>query len=398
MTDKEPNTYSKPLASGKTLWSWQPTSRDKKAGCEKSGLRYRKLGTDFASAMIDARELNKELYAWRAGKPVSHIVKGTFGWVMDEYQKHGLTTASERYKDEVARYTRLAEELKSKTGKRLTDRMVGEVTVKMAQNALNKLSETRGSSTARHARAIFRSAWGEAYRLNEMIVPEKNPFSHVKIHHVEQETYAATEDQLRSFVSAAIAMGEIAMAVAARLCWDMHERPTEVFRSTVWADWRPEHRPHHFFVRHEKRNTGGWQPLDEWVVDEKHPAGGYWVCLFRELEDLMRMMPRCEGEPRICIRERRQGTRIIKGEWQAITNAAKLARRIADKAGLTETVTLASFRHGGITALGEAGADSSLMQSRTKHRQRASLDRYDHSNDKKAITAQKLRLAHGGKK
>jgi len=64
------------------------------------------------------------------------------------------------------------------------------------------------------------------------------------------------------------------------------------------------------------------------------------------------------------------------------------------KAGLPSDVTLASFRHGGITDLGESGVDTSMMQSRTKHRQRASLDRYDHSNDKKSAAAQRLRLAH----
>ena len=385
MAEKEPNTFDKPLAGGGTLWSWQPTTRDRKAGCEKAGIRYRALGTDFAAAMVEAKALNRELYAWRAGRPVSHIVKGSFAWVLSEFQKHSLEGASDRYRDEVARYARIAEGLVAKnSGTPLTDRQVTALTIKTAQNALTKLSKDRGSSTAKKARAIYRAAWAEGHRLNQFIVPADNPFEAVKLKHVEDETYAASYEQLTAYISAAIAMGEIAMAVAARICWDMHERPTEVFRSTLWADYRPAHRPGHMLIRHEKRNTGGWQPLDDDETGET---------LFRELEDLLRIMPRSR-HALICVRETRQGTKVIKGDWQPITNAAKISRRICEKAELPAEVTLAAFRHGGITEVGDAGVDSALMQSRTAHRQRASLDRYDHSNDRKSIKAQKLRLAH----
>ncbi|WP_287994261.1 hypothetical protein [Acidiphilium sp.] len=388
MAEKAPNTFAKPLAGGGTLWSWQPTTRDKKAGCETAGIRYRALGTDFAAAMVEAEALNNELYAWRAGRPVSHLVKGSFGWVLSEFQKHSLEGASERYKDEVARYAKIAEGLVGKkSGIKITDRMATGLTIKTAQAALTKLAADRGSSTAKKAKAIYRAAWAEAHRLNQFIVPADNPFEAVKIRHVEDETYDASYEQLTAYISAAIAMDEIAMAVAARLCWDMHERPVEVFRSTVWSDYRPAHRPGHMLIRHEKRNTGGWQPLDDEETGES---------LFRELEDLLKMMPRSK-HPLICVRETRRGTKVNEGDWQPITNAAKISRRICEKAKLPAEVTLASFRHGGITALGEAGAETSLMQARTKHRQRASLNRYDHSNDRKARAAQKLRLAHSRK-
>jgi len=392
MALKEPNTYSKTLASGETLWSWQPTSRDRKKSNNHCPLEYTALGSDFASAMVQARKLNERLYTWRAerrvGKDETSSIKGTFGWLLVEFEKHGLTDASEGYKAEVARYIRIAGEMKLKGGGLFVHKDLADVSVKMAQNCLTRLKEKRGGSTAKKCRAIFSAAWSEGYRLNEKYVPERNPWSHVKLQHTEAETYAATYDQLQSFVSAAIAMGETGMAVAARLCWDMHIRPTEVFRSTVWADYRPDHKPNHFLIRHEKRNTGGWQILD----DPEELKEGRVSPMFPELDTLLRAAPK-QGSL-ICMREVRQGTKIIPGQWQTIKNAAALTRRIAKKAGLPPGVTLASFRHGGITDLGESGVETSLIQARTKHRQRASLDRYDHSTDMKSAKAQKLRLAH----
>jgi len=389
MADKEPNTYGKPLASGETLWSWQPTSRDTKNKCP---MAYTALGTDFAQAMVKAQDLNATLYQWRKDRranrdEVSHA-KGTFGWLLTEFEKYGLVDASDKYKDEVARYVRIAGELKLKGGKAFIHQDLEKVTVKAAQNCVIKIKETRGGSTAKKARAIFSAAWAEGFRLNEAIVPETNPWSHVKLSHKEQETFAASYDQLQSYVSAAIAMGEIGMAVAARLCWDMHIRPTEVFRSVMWSSYRPGHKPHHFLAGHEKRDTGGWQPMD----DPEDLKEGRVTPLFTELEDLLRMMP--QKGALICMREERQGTKIIPGSWLPIKNSSTISRRIRAKAGLPDEVTLKSFRHGGITELGESGAETSLIQARTAHRQRASLDRYDHTNDRKSASAQKLRLAH----
>jgi hypothetical protein len=389
MADKEPNTYAKKLASGEMLWSWQPTSRDSKNHCP---LSYEALGSDFASAMVKARKLNERLYTWRAerraGKDETSSIKGTFGWLLVEYEKHGLHGASDGYRAEVARYIRIAGDMKMAGGTLFVHKELESVSVKMAQNCLNKMKEKRGGSTAKKFRAICSAAWSEGYRLNEKHVPERNPWSHVKLQHTESETYAATYDQLQSFVSTAIVMNEIGMAIAARLCWDMHIRPTEVFRSTVWADYRPDHKPNHFLIRHEKRNTGGWQILD----DPDQLRDGVAVTMFPELESLLRMASH-QG-PLICMREQQRGNNVLKGQWHPIKKGSSICRRIAMKAGLPSDVTLASFRHGGITDLGESGVDTSMMQSRTKHRQRASLDRYDHSNDKKSAAAQRLRLAH----
>jgi hypothetical protein len=221
------------------------------------------------------------------------------------------------------------------------------------------------------------------------LIPESNPFDKVEPNYREtEETVPATYAELQSFISAALALGELGVAIGARLCWDMHIRPTEVFGSVQRSQWRPAEAPHQMWVGADKTSKGKKKSSAFLPIDDVE-AG---VCLFPELESLIRMA-KWDG-PLLCMRERQVGNRTYAGEWRPIQNASKITKRIRVHAGLPDHVTLESFRHGGLTELGSAGVSDELLMSRSLHRQRQTLSHYLHATTDKPLTAQKMRLAY----
>lgn len=380
---REPNMY---FVKRGEFWAWQPNSKDRKKNCP---LVYTNLGADPIEAISKARELNAALKEWRSGTVVSHE-PGTFSWVFEEFQKHGIHNKSDGYKAEVARYAVILSDMPTSAGKTLGRTDLQKITVKLANAIYRKVIDTRGQSTANKAVAIASSAWTKAFVLNEHVVPERNPFHHVERTHDEKETVPATYDEMISFVSAAIAMGESAHAFAARAIWDLHIRPSEIFNSTTWEHFTPEAHPDDMFIGVEKTSKGKkaaqkssiWMPI-YWEDD------GERICLHPELVDLSRMLPTREGQ--MCVRERRKGVRVYSGTWEPIKRRAviSITAAIRKRAGLDEHVTMAAFRHGGLT---DAGSVSDNVKARSRHKQRATLDRYVHSSRKQAAEIQLLRL------
>lgn len=388
--ERPPNVFGTPLASGATLWSWVPGPKDRKKNCP---LKYRALGADPVEAFRIARELNADLRDWRAGVKVEACTPGTFGWLMDKFLNHkDVLVLSDSARMEYARHAGYMNALTQK-GAPIERKMLATFTVLFAYNFYNKLVEKHGIGIANRCLTQARYAWNKIYVLHERMVPEINPFDKIEAGHREVvETLPATYAELESFISAALAMNEIGIAIGARLTWDMHIRPTEVFGSVTAEHWRPERMPHHIWVGADKTSKGKRKKASTWQALDAQDEDGAWVSLFPELDSLVRMRPYAGGH--ICMRERRVGTRVFKGDWREIRNADKVARKIREKACLPDHVTLEGFRHGGLTELGDAGIPDTLAQARSLHRQRATLDRYIHRTNDQAVAAQRMRLAY----
>lgn len=399
--ERPPNVYGKPLASGQTLWSWQPSSKDRKKNCP---LKYRALGTDPVEAFQIARELNQALKDWRNGVQAVPYMPGSFGWLLIEFLEHkDIKALSKTARDEYERHARYMMAL-SQDGISIEKKMLETFTALFAYNLYNKIARKHSVSIANRCLMMARYAWNKMYILHERLIPETNPFEKLEAsHHEVEETVPASYDQLLSFTSAALALGELGLAIGARMCWDFTVRPTETFGSMLLSQWRPPERPHHVWIGVDKTSKGKrkksstWQPIDEWVANEDG-EGGEWVCLFPELEDLIRLIkwrePPNAPEAYVCMRERQKGLRVFSGDWQRIKNADKIARRIREHAGLPDYVTLEAFRHGGLTELGDAEVPDTLAKAISRHRHRGTLDRYIHRTDRQVVTAQKMRLAH----
>jgi integrase len=98
----------------------------------------------------------------------------------------------------------------------------------------------------------------------------------------------------------------------------------------------------------------------------------------------------------VCVHEVLKGRQHPTGIYKPYCSRlfSRRARIVADAAGLGRHVTLAAFRHGGLTELGDAGPPDSMAQALSRHRQRATLDRYIHRTDEQLRTASRMRLVH----
>lgn len=393
--EKPANVERRKLSDGRTLWIWRPTAKDRAKKCP---LKYENLGHDMVAAFEAADALNERLHDWRNNVQIG-LVKGSAGWLLECFLEHDdVVTLSDSARDEYKRCVKYLCSLKNKKTKRhFQDRDLTAISVKEAAGVYNALTKKHGQYMANKALGTIQYAWDLMHIREEIYVPESNPFRKIKKRHTEsEETFNASYEQLEAFISAAIAMNEIAMAFAARLAWDFHVRIREIFTDCSFIHWRPDDHPHDLWVTSSKtskgktKKTSVWIPLDELVTHEDGTT--QWVCLFPELEDLYRMLPYSDGL--LCQRERRKGKLTVAGDWLPIKNSDKIARRICQKAELPDKVTMETFRHGGLTELGDAGVSDRLIMARSRHKKAETVSRYVHKTNTQATKAQKLRLAH----
>lgn len=385
--ERPPNIKTKTTKQG-TLYGWQPGGRDlKKAKADPKAptfLKYHALGYDMLAAFEMADALNERLNDWRQGNQVG-LVKGSVGWLMNEFLKHPeverLTRSSQ---DAYQRQARYITALKLKGGKKFSDKQLVEIRAKAAFNMHNKLISEHGPSTGNRCVKAIRYAWDLLHVIHEDYIPAENPYAKIKLaRHSSKETVPATYSELMTAVSAAISLGEIGLAFGIRLVWDFHMRGSEAFGVAGFHHWRPINRPSCLLVSSSKTGNPLWQPLDD-------PETG--DSMFPELEALYKMLPYSEGK--LCQRERQRGRTVYAGDWQPMTynNANKVLGRIAKKSGLGDHIRIGAFRHGGLTELGDANVSRDLIKSRSNHKQVSTLDRYVHTNIEQAVKAQKLRL------
>jgi hypothetical protein len=172
-------------------------------------------------------------------------------------------------------------------------------------------------------------------------------------------------------------------AFAARAAWDLLQRPTEVREQFAWSHYRPPDHPDSIFVGFTKTNSPIWKPLG----DQEDPS-------YPELERLLSLVPR--RALLVCVHGVVHGNQNPTGIFKPYLGRlfSERARQIADAANLPKHITLAAFRHGGLTELGDAGLPDTMAQALSRHRQRSTLDRYIHRTDSQLISVSRLRLTH----
>lgn len=113
-----------------------------------------------------------------------------------------------------------------------------------------------------------------------------------------------------------------------------------------------------------------------------------------EIEALLALIPR--RARLVCVHEIIHGNQKATGIFKSYQGRlfSARARRVADAANLPRHITLAAFRDGGLTELGDAGLPDTMAQALCHHRQRSTLDRYIHRTEAQLISASWLRLTH----
>mgnify|MGYP007100064869 CR=1 FL=1 len=447
VTDLPKYMVSKELASGAQAWYWSPNARLVTKDCP---FQRQPLGSELGLAMTAAKLLNLNFEFWRqfayVPKSAEHIVAtamselkttggipegslgtlqamlsaeaqrrggadpekipGTFAHMLKTYREANPSKAKSfaKMKKKTQRKaqwaTKLVADFVLKDGATVGSKMVRDFDQPFVDALYEKLVIRPGKldpggepamrrRTINEAMAYCRRAWAVAYRTTPLLVPEYNPFSKMGLDHSREETIPATYAELCTYEEKAAELGYPDIAFIARAAWELLQRVEEICTTFKWDHWRPADHPNQVFVGNEKNDAKVWKPLrdddGEFYPELEQrlmacPRLGDYVCMFRQP-----MGPKPKTGPD----NRRIALKPLKTDLMF-----KRARAVRIAAGLPEHVTLASFRHGGLTELGDAGLPDTLAQAQSRHKQRGTLDHYIHRTDAQQRKGARLRVAH----
>lgn len=391
---------SKELAGGRIAYYWSPPRHALPPGCP---LERRPLGDNYGEARGRAAAYNQALDFWRMHRRLpddpapDRVIPGSMDDLFETYRLHAPSRPGSYAQLKPAQQRDYDRFMKRFAGHVLKDgRRVGAVMAIDCDPAFvdamyeKLLYDDEGEARRRvtnHIMAACRRAWNVARRAKPDLFPAANPFDRMGLDNSAAETTPATYQQLLTFETKAAELGYPEIAFAARAAWELLMRPSEIRASFAWSHWRPADRPGHVFMGSDKNDNPVWKPLGD---------GG--VSFYPELEERLQSVPRRATLVLAhIVRKGREkpGERrpvVYKGYSKKLLESRAAAIRAA--AQLPDHVTLTSFRHGGLTELGDAGLPDTLAQAQSRHKQRGVLDRYIHRSDAQQLAGARLRLAH----
>lgn len=391
---------AKPLAGGKVGYYWSPTAK----ALGDAPLERKALKGDLGAASQVADELNKALDHWHIHRrlpddPIPDLImSGTIDHVFDIYQKanpgkkRSYAKLKPGQRADYLRFMKRFANFTLKDGRRLGAVMAVELdapTVDLVYGRL--LVDEKGRERRRvtnHVMAVCRRAWRIAQRARPDLLPAENPFEAMDLDLSASETQPATYEQLLAFEAKAAEMALPELAFAARAAWELLQRVEEICTNFAWTHWRPADHPGEVFVRFGKTDAPIWKPLE----DDK---GAFYP----ELEERLRAVPKRGAL--VLVHNKVKGRKKKDGSDYAPVYRAytprfmqKQARKVRIAAGLPDHVTLETFRHGGLTELGDAGLPDTWAQAQSRHRQRTTLDRYIHRSEAQQKAGARMRVAY----
>jgi hypothetical protein len=312
------------------------------------------LGTDLAVAIERANALNEAFKQWREGEGAK-LTPGTVQWLFDWYRR--LEKFTELRHNTRAGY-RIAmdavESMAMRTGT-FGQRRAAAVDATAADMLYRKAREKHGERQGAYMMQVCRLVWNQASRHHKAtgIKASENPFSGMGIKSSSgagRGNRAATRAEYDAYRAAAHELGRPSMAAAAAICFEVCQRVYDAFgyedpdkrieRGIRWGDYVPG-----VSIGLVQSKTGNVVTIP--LADG---TGADRVELYPELEaELARLTRGADDE--LIVRDERTGERYTKDY------VTKLHRRVAKAAGLDAAVKFTSFRHGGITEIGDSGTD-----------------------------------------
>ena len=377
-----PYTRRKFLKGGKSAWFFEPPTWARKLKCP---VKAERLGNDYEAA---ASRVEGLLYpAFRAWCTERKIPKGlhlnprvgTLTWLFERYYH---TRAFEKVDPKTARSYRALlsgiERLKVKGGGTFGDLPVTRITPRVADAAYDKLlngPDGRRYRTANYSTDIARLAWKVTRRLYPEMVPAENPFEGITREREVSAKKHATLIEVQTLADALAAGGHPSLGVAALVCFWWLQRPENVIEGHItWADYRPAEHPHHVRIFHHKTDQPVWLPLSD-------DDGPFYPELEARIANLGRL-----GTP-IVLNETERGP----DRRYSLSYARRRVREARRAAGLPEHVTLDACRHGGLTALGDAGATAFEIRAMSAHKTLASVQGYVKGTDTQKLSGSRKR-------
>lgn len=310
------------------------------------------LGTDVGDAIARAKALNEAFRQWREGE-TAQPAPGTVAWLFDWYRRlekftdlrHNTRTGYKLAMDQVA-----AIDLRAGTvGQR---RAVG-LDATAADALYKKARAKHGDRQSSYMMQVCRLVWNQAVRHTKTTGLKENPFAGMGIKSSSgsgKGNRAATRAEYDLYRDTARGMGKQSMAAAAAICFEACQRVYDAFgfedpdgrisRGVRWGGYRPGET-----IGLIQSKTGNVVSIP--LVDGE---GEDRVELYPELEEELSRATR-GADDALIVRDERTGAGYTKDYM------TKLHRRIREKAGLPADLKFTSFRHGGITEIGDSGTD-----------------------------------------
>ena len=357
----------KPLASGKTGYFWvRPSWADPKLATSDDEQKRRMavrngktcpiqstaLGTELAHAITKAEAINEAFKEWREGREPTAAV-GTIKWLFAWYREQDKFTGNAFLTRKGYRVAMdMVEAIEMKNGI-FGDRQAKVIDATAADTLYKKARTKHGERQGSYMMQVCRLVWNHAARHHKTTGVKDKPFSAMGIKSSSgagKGNRAATRAEYNLYRETARAMGRQSMATAAALCFEGCQRVYDAFgfkdpdgritRGIRWDGYQPSTK-----LTLIQSKTGN--EVDIPLVDK---LDGELVDLYPELEEeLARMERRADGG--LIVRDERTGEQYTTDYMQYLHG------KIRKKAGLPKDLRFTSFRHGGLTEIGDAGED-----------------------------------------
>jgi hypothetical protein len=243
-------------------------------------------------------------------------------------------------------------------------------------------------TTINHAMKSCRRAWNVAMRLHRSVVPAANPFARMGLVASAGTVTAATYGDLLAAVAQADAMNLHSLGTALMLTWEWAQREEHIFTAFMLPHYRPKDHPNKVYVAHPKNGEAVWIPLFD----------GQGDALFPDLMERMDIAKKDRvGTGPFFVRDwidQKAGTPL---PW-ATTNGdlrhmSRNVKAILKAAGLDPRITFTSFRHGGLTELGDSDLTDAQIRALSRHKSAKVLTRCIKRTDRQIIDGTHKRRA-----
>jgi hypothetical protein len=224
-------------------------------------------------------------------------------------------------------------------------------------------------TSVNHAMKSCRRAWNVALRLHPRDVPALNPFSRMGLVGSSGMVPGARYGELLEAVAAADKMGMPSLGTALMVTWEWLQRQEHIFTAFELAHYRPKERPDEVMILHPKNGEAVWVPLFD--------AG---LPIFPELMARMDALKRDRVGGLFFVRDWPDRIAKVPLPWATQSGALdfvkKKAKAVIRAAGLRDELSFTSFRHGGLTELGDADLTDAQIRALSRQKSSKVLPRY----------------------
>ena len=224
-------------------------------------------------------------------------------------------------------------------------------------------------TTVNHAMKSCRRAWNVARRLHPKDLPPENPFARMGLVESAGMVPEADYGELLEAVAAVDALGVASLGTALMVTFEWLQRQTHIFTAFELEHYWPKDRPNEVLIVHPTNGEAVWIPL----FDKGVP-------LFPELMARMDTKKRDRVGGLFFVRDWADPIATVPLPWATVAGGLdfvkKKAKVVNRKAGLRDELSFTSFRHGGLTELGNADLTDTQIRALSRQKSSKVLPRY----------------------